>query len=83
MTDRKLKLVKTTNGHAEQARKPIGSLRPVSPRGRPKSPPLSPAEAAEAARFRELTAARAAQQAIIRRIMAELEDLDDDVFPAA
>lgn len=43
---------------------------------------LSPAEAAEVARFKALTAARAAQQAMLERIMAELDDLDA-IPPAA
>lgn len=43
---------------------------------------ITPAEAAEVARFKALTAARAAQQAMIERIMAELDDLDA-IPPAA
>ncbi len=39
--------------------------------------PISPAEQAEAARFRALTAAKAARQAMLRQIMAELQDFDE------
>ncbi len=42
----------------------------------------NPAVAVEAARFRALTAARAARQAMVQRIMAELLELDT-IPPAA
>lgn len=45
-------------------------------------PGLTPAEAAEAARFRAMIAARAARQAMLHRIMSELQELDE-VSPAA
>jgi len=40
-------------------------------------PTLTPAERAEAARFRALTAAKAARQAMLHQIMAELQALDE------
>ena len=40
-------------------------------------PTLTPAERAEAARFRALTAAKAARQAMLHQIMAELQELDE------
>ena len=43
---------------------------------------LTPAEMNEAARFRALTATRAARQAMLYRIMSEVEELDQ-VSPAA
>jgi hypothetical protein len=46
------------------------------------SPTLTPAERAEAARFKALTAAKAARQAMLHRIMAELQELDE-IEPAA
>jgi hypothetical protein len=45
-------------------------------------PTLTQAEAAEAARFRALIAARAARQAMLHRLIAELEELDE-ISPAA
>ena len=45
-------------------------------------PTLTEAEAAEAARFKALVADRAARQAMLYRIMAELEELDE-ISPAA
>ena len=62
MTVQKLKLVKGTNRHH------------VSPAKKP--PVLSPAEMAEAARFKAITAAKAARQAMIYRILAEFEESD-------
>jgi hypothetical protein len=38
---------------------------------------LTPAERAEAARFRALTADKAARQAMVHQIMAELQELDE------
>lgn len=43
---------------------------------------LTPAEAEEVARFKALVAAKAARQAMLRQIMAELDELDD-IPPAA
>jgi hypothetical protein len=71
MTQRKLKLVKYKNGRTKQMRR----------RGA-KAPVLTPDEAAEAARFKAMTAARAARQAMLRRIMAEVAALDENL-PAA
>jgi hypothetical protein len=42
-----------------------------------KTPGLTEAEAAEAARFKEMIAARAARQATLYRIIAKLEALDE------
>jgi hypothetical protein len=67
MTERKLKLVKSKNGRTAEHQK---------------LPVLTPAEMAEAARFKALTAARAARQAMLYRIMAEFEELDKS-SPAA
>lgn len=61
MTKRKLKLVQFRNKHEPQSQQ---------------SPALTPAEMAEAARFKAMTAARAARKAMIYRIMAEFEELD-------
>lgn len=61
MTERKLKLIKSKNGHKPPAQK---------------APVLTPAEMAEAARFKAMTAVRAARQAMIYRIIAELEESD-------
>ena len=44
---------------------------------------LTPAERAEAARFRALTKQRAARQAKVRRIMAKLNEIDNQVPDAA
>ena len=45
--------------------------------------PLTLKEATEAARFKALTSAKAAQQFMVRRIMSELEELDDNMSSAA
>jgi hypothetical protein len=81
MTQRKLKLVKNKNGRAKQMGE-IGKKQhgPKSPN--PKDPALTPEEVAEAARFKAMTAARAARQAMLRRIMAEVAALDE-TSPAA
>jgi hypothetical protein len=53
---------------------------------RPRSaqtPALTPAELAEAARFREMTAARAAHKAMLYRLMVEMTDDLDEASPAA
>ena len=71
MTQRKLKLLKYKNGRTKQKRGMSA-----------KAPALTPDEAAEAARFKAMTAARAARQAMIRRIMAEVAALDESL-PAA
>jgi hypothetical protein len=65
MTDRELKLIKR-NGHNGAH----------SCQGQP-AVTLTPAEAEEGAYFKELAAARAARQAMLQRIMAELEELDE------
>lgn len=81
MNKQTLKLVK---GKKNKSR-PAGGIKPAKRRARRVTPPvpeLTPAEASEAARFRALIAAKAARQAMVRRIMAELESLDD-ISPAA
>ncbi len=67
MAKRKFKLLKSKNERAASYQKP---------------PALTPAEMAEAARFKALTAARAARQAMLYRIMREFEELDKS-SPAA
>ena len=47
------------------------------------TPTLTPTELAEAARFREMTAARAARQAMLYRLMVEMTDDLDEASPAA
>ena len=81
MAETKMKLVKN--------RKSIGKAADTKARSSSQNtaplavvPRLSPAERAEAARFRALTAARAAQQAMLHRIMSELQELDESQ-PAA
>lgn len=95
MAVQKLKLVKN-NGHVKRAgqagKRPYQTPRLIfcPPHARrlasqivqTKSLTLTPAEAAEAARFRALTAARSARQTMLRQIMAELQELDS-AFPAA
>ena len=73
MTQRKLKLVKYKNGRTKK-------YEPQSANS--KDPVLSPEEVAEAARFKAMTAAKAARQAMLRRIMAEVAALDENL-PAA
>jgi hypothetical protein len=92
MTERKLQLIKNKNGRIKQVRTAkINGLNGQKRKGKQAngltlSPPpelmLTPAEAAEAARFRALTAARAARQAMLHRIMAEIAELDE-TSPAA
>jgi hypothetical protein len=41
------------------------------------APGLTPEERDEAARFKALTAAKAARQAMLHRIMSELQELDE------
>jgi hypothetical protein len=48
-----------------------------APLKRPEQVNLSPEEQAEADRFRQLTLERAAKQAIVRRLIARLNDEDD------
>ncbi|MEW5956315.1 MAG: hypothetical protein AB1801_01230 [Chloroflexota bacterium] len=78
MTERKLKLVKTEKRMVGRRTK----AKQLAPRLVAAPVALTEAEAAEAARFRELVQARAARQAMLRRIIAELEDLDE-MWPAA
>jgi hypothetical protein len=73
MTERKLKLIKVKNAGAKHGSRVAKKRKPAS---RPSPDIQNPAEAAEAARFRALTVARATQQAMIRRIMAELLEVD-------
>lgn len=50
----------------------------------PEVPELSPAEQAEAERFRALTAQRAARQAVVRRLIARLQaEAPDSLAEAA
>jgi len=65
MTNRELRLIKGNRHNGVQRRQ-------VQP-----SVPLTPAEAEEGAYFKELASARAARQAMLERIMAELEELDE------
>jgi hypothetical protein len=44
---------------------------------RPKTPKLTPAEEAEVARFKALTAKRAAHRATVHRLIARLQARDD------
>ena len=78
MAETKLKLVKNQKKQttsiikaADKKFRPSHSSHPTS------SPTLTPAERAEAARFRALTAAKAARQAMLHQIMAELQELDE------
>jgi hypothetical protein len=73
MTQGKLKLVKYKNGRTKQYE---------SQSANSKDPVLSPEEVAEAARFKAMTAAKAARQAMLRQIMAEVAALDENM-PAA
>jgi hypothetical protein len=84
MTERNLKLIKSDKSQSAPAAGREGEAKPPAPRlvSLPAQPAaeadvLTEAEAAEAARFRELIAARAARQAMLRRIIAELEDWDE------
>jgi hypothetical protein len=70
MAKSKLKLIKS-KPKVEKIQNPNGHLSPIP------NLSLSIAEQAEAARFRALTADRAARQAMLRRIMAEIQDLDE------
>lgn len=73
MSERRLKLIKAKNAPVKRSSRTMSKRKPAS---RPSPDVQNPAEAAEAARFRALTVARAAQQAMIRRIMAELLEVD-------
>lgn len=90
MTDRKLKLVRKDrrNRPGLKARRPNQRKQPelelVSGAASASEleqvierPDLTEAEAAEAARFKEMIAARAARQAMLYRIIAKLEALDE------
>ena len=81
MAETKMKLVKNRKNTGKAAgTKARSSSQHVAPLAI--VPRLSPAERAEAARFKALTAARAAQQAMLHRIMSELQELDESQ-PAA
>jgi hypothetical protein len=74
MTETKLKLVKNQAlSDSKVADNQSSRLTPHVSR----LPPLTPEERAEAARFRALTAAKAARQAMLHRIMSELQELDE------
>lgn len=73
MADRKLILVKGNKAgrRRQDQSQPLGVL-----------PAITPAEAAEIARFKQLTMTRAARRAIVFQLMAELE-AQNEVPPAA
>ena len=80
MTTPTLKLVKTkTKSATKQLSKANGKQsrvsHPTSQTSNPQPSILTPAERAEAARFRALTKQRAARQAKVRRIVAKLNEL--------
>lgn len=84
MTNPTLKLVKNkrkSKASGKQAHIPY----PIShiPYPTSQTSNLTPAEQAEAARFRALTKQRAARQAKVRRIVAKLNELDSRVPNAA
>lgn len=81
MSEEKLKLIKAKKRRAVEAHKADGKQTNAS-ESRKQLPPITEAEAAEIARFKALTAVRAARQAMVRRIIAELEELDK-ALPAA
>ena len=77
MTKPTLKLVKTkkkSKAKGKQSHIPHPTSQPSH---------LTPAEQAEAARFRALTKQRAARQAKVRRIVAKLNELDSRTPNAA
>ena len=86
MHEKKLRLVKTQKSGLKRGHR--GSGKQVQPAQilqlvtSDPQPRLTPAEQAEAARFRALTSARAARQARIHRMMLELQELDE-ASPAA
>jgi hypothetical protein len=89
MAETKLKLIKAeSTGEEQQSTSRITLPEPKAPSGKARQrhvlqvPPLTPAEQAEVARFRVLTTARAVQQAKLRRMRAQLQDLDE-ISPAA
>jgi hypothetical protein len=72
MAETKLKLIKNQNtfvGKRAEAKTRAPRVTAV--------PALTPEERAEAARFKALTAAKAARQAMLHRIMSELQELDE------
>lgn len=78
MTETKLKLVKSRKKQTLISKVAEPKTRPSRSAGQITAlPALTPAERAEAARFRALTAAKAARQAMIHQIMSELQDLDE------
>jgi hypothetical protein len=85
MSKPKLKLVKAYKRGAKLAGKASGrrkrtffiSGRPTPSRPDTQTITLTPAEKAEAARFRAYTEERAARQATVRRIVAKLQETDD------
>jgi hypothetical protein len=79
--ERKLKLIKTESVGEElqPALRPAPTKRALRIAS---LPPLTLAERFEAARFKALTTTKAARQARLRRMMAQLQDLDE-VSPAA
>jgi hypothetical protein len=78
MQKNKLALVKSPKNKGRVQRKGSKSRQKLKiAKAAPAEPALTPAEVSEAARFRALVAARAAQKFMVRRIMAELEAVDD------
>jgi hypothetical protein len=76
MAETKLKLVK----NQKRENKSIGKATATNPRPSLQIaalPTLTPAERAEAARFKALTSIKAARQAMLHRIMSELQELDE------
>jgi hypothetical protein len=72
MAETKLKLIKNQNtfiGKRTEAKTRASRLTAA--------PALTPEEHAEAARFKALTAAKAARQAMLHQIMSELQELDE------
>lgn len=83
MAETKLKLIKNQKKQAPSISKPA-KKKVLASRRSPLAAlaTLTPAERAEAARFRALTADKAARQAMVHQIMAELQELDE-IEPAA
>ncbi|MCL4297480.1 MAG: hypothetical protein KJ077_17205 [Anaerolineae bacterium] len=77
MAEAKLKLIKNQSTFSgKRAASKTRAPRIVS------APVLTPEEHAEAVRFKALTAAKAARQAMLHRIMSELQEVDE-IEPAA
>lgn len=80
MTERKLRLVNSDISGPALAvdQQPVSvPAEAEEVEAEPAQPTLTEAEQVEAARFKALVKARAARQAMLRRIKAELDDLDE------